>query len=184
MKIYTKQGDEGKTSLYGGDRVSKSSLRIDAYGTVDELNSWIGLALSFGLSEKGTNTLTTIQDHLFILGADLATPSSAKARIERLGEPHVQLVENFIDEIEQELPALKNFVLPGGAKAGAHLHVARTICRRAERAVVKCSKEEEISAVALKYLNRLSDLLFVTARFENKQSESSETLWEPDRGSQ
>ncbi|MFH5831574.1 cob(I)yrinic acid a,c-diamide adenosyltransferase [Halalkalibaculum sp. DA3122] len=184
MKIYTKQGDQGDTSLYGGDRVSKSSLRIEAYGTVDELNAWVGLALSARLSEKGTEVMTNIQEHLFILGADLATPPSAKPRIERLDERHLQYLETMIDEMQNELPALKNFVRPGGAKGGAHLHVARTICRRAERSVVRCSEQEAVSDFTIKYLNRLSDLLFVAARYENQQAGIPEIPWKPDRGEQ
>ncbi|MDR8391744.1 cob(I)yrinic acid a,c-diamide adenosyltransferase [Aliifodinibius sp. S!AR15-10] len=181
MKIYTKKGDQGDTSLFGGDRVSKSSERIEAYGTVDELNSWLGLALSFGLSERGTEIMTTVQEHLFILGADLATPSSERTRIERIGEDQVKSLEHAIDRMEEELPELKNFILPGGSKSGAHLHVARTICRRAERAVVRCGMDEEISEFAIKYLNRLSDLLFVVARFENHRDGNHETRWKPER---
>ncbi len=181
MKIYTKKGDKGDTSLFGGDRVSKSSKRIEAYGTVDELNSQIGLVLSSGMSEEGEELIRTIQDHLFILGADLATPSSADTRIDRIGESQVQFLEEAIDRMESDLPPLKNFVLPGGAQTGAQLHVARTICRRAERAVVQCSQKEEVSEVAIKYLNRLSDLLFVAARFENKHAGTKETTWKPDR---
>ncbi|MDZ7690373.1 MAG: cob(I)yrinic acid a,c-diamide adenosyltransferase [Balneolaceae bacterium] len=181
MKIYTKRGDKGDTSLYGGARVSKSSARIKAYGTVDELNSWLGLALEYTRSEKAKNVLEEIQKHLFILGADLATPPDAKTRISRIEETHVVFLENAIDEMSEELPELKNFILPGGAESGSRLHVARTICRRAERAVVECSNHEQVSDVALKYLNRLSDLLFVAARFENKNAGTPETTWKPER---
>lgn len=183
MKIYTKKGDQGNTSLFGGDRVPKSSARIEAYGTVDELNSWIGLVLSNSLSKKSTETLPAIQDHLFVLGADLATPPDAKTRIKRINESHIQYLEEQIDEMQEELPELKNFVLPGGARAGAHLHVARTVCRRAERAVVKCRTQEDISELAIIYLNRLSDFLFVAARFENKHAGTKETTWKPDKSS-
>lgn len=181
MKIYTKKGDRGETSLYGGDRVPKSSKRIDAYGTVDELNSWLGLILGYSQSALVSNALKNIQEHLFILGADLATPSDAKTRINRIEESHVQMLENTIDEMNKDLPELKNFILPGGAASGSRLHVARTICRRAERAVVACSKQETVSEVTIKYLNRLSDFLFISARFENKQAGTPETVWQPGK---
>lgn len=182
MKIYTKKGDKGETSLFGGSRVSKSSARIDAYGTVDELNSVIGLALSYNLSDEGTEVLQTVQEHLFILGADLATPSSSKTRIKRIGEEQVNYLEQRIDRWEEELPALKNFILPGGSQPGATLHLARTVCRRAERVAVRCSEngQEEISAETIKYLNRLSDLLFVAARSENRRAGIKETAWKPE----
>ncbi len=137
MKIYTRKGDQGETSLFGGDRVPKSSIRIEAYGTVDELNSWIGLVLSYSLSGEGTQILQQVQEQLFVLGADLATPPSSKERIARTGETEVQFLENSIDRLDEKLPQLKNFVLPGGAQGAAHLHVARTICRRAERGPVQ-----------------------------------------------
>lgn len=183
MKIYTKKGDKGGTSLFGGDLVHKSSSRIEAYGTVDELNSLLGLALSQALSEEGTNALKNIQEHLFVLGADLATPLSSKTRIERIGENEIRYLEQSIDEMEEALPPLKNFILPGGSQPGATLHVARTVCRRAERAVVQCSEEEEISELTITYLNRLSDFLFVAARFENKYAGTMEMTWKPGKGS-
>ncbi|MDX1637876.1 MAG: cob(I)yrinic acid a,c-diamide adenosyltransferase [Balneolaceae bacterium] len=183
MKIYTKKGDQGDTSLFGGDRVSKSTARIDAYGNVDELNSWIGLVLTTGVSEESTRLLNTIQDQLFILGADLATPATAKARIRRIDQEHIDYLESQIDRMEKNLPTLKNFVLPGGATAGAQLHVARTVCRRAERSIVRCGKDEQISAYVIKYINRLSDLLFVAARYENKLAGTKETTWKPDKES-
>ncbi|WP_026166595.1 cob(I)yrinic acid a,c-diamide adenosyltransferase [Gracilimonas tropica] len=181
MKIYTKKGDSGNTSLFGGQRVSKSSKRIDAYGTVDELNSILGMATSFGLSKKGSELLETVQQQLFVLGADLATPASKEVRIERIGHKEVEFLEQAIDEMEEELEPLKNFILPGGAQTGATLHFARTVCRRAERITVECRHEEEISEVAIMYINRLSDFLFVLARFENKQAGTKETTWIPER---
>lgn len=181
MKIYTKRGDKGNTSLFGGTRVSKSSARIDAYGTVDELNSVIGLAAGHGLSPKGKEWAQKIQKNLFVLGADLATPPSYKERIDRIDEEAIRFLEETIDEIEEGLPQLKHFILPGGASQGAALHLARTVCRRAERAAVQCAKEEDISELTIKYLNRLSDFLFVWARYENKQAESTETQWKPER---
>ncbi|MDX1671896.1 MAG: cob(I)yrinic acid a,c-diamide adenosyltransferase [Balneolaceae bacterium] len=181
MKIYTRKGDTGKTSLYGGERVSKASLRIDAYGNVDELNSVIGLAVSFGLSEKGGEWIRKIQEFLMILGADLATPPSASERIDRISSVEVDYLEQAIDEMDEELPPLKNFLLPGGSHTGATLHQARTICRRAERAAVHCSEQEEISDHVITFLNRLSDFLFVLARYENKESGASEEKWNPKR---
>ncbi len=179
MKIYTKKGDTGNTSLFGGQKVSKSSKRISSYGTVDELNSIIGMAISFGVSSKGLEMLETLQKQLFVLGSDLATPSSRKVRISRIGEEEITFLETHIDEMEEQLSPLKNFILPGGCQAGATLHFARTVCRRAERVAVECSHEEEISAAAIKYINRLSDFLFVLARFENLQANSPETAWIP-----
>jgi cob(I)alamin adenosyltransferase len=179
MKIYTKRGDKGNTSLFGGTRVSKSSARIEAYGTVDELNSVLGLAASYLLSEKGTKWISKVQEDLLVLGADLATPYSSKTRIDRIDEEAITFLEEVIDSMEEELPPLKNFILPGGSHQGAALHLARTVCRRTERAAVACQEEEEISAMAIKYLNRLSDFLFVLGRFENKQAGITEKLWKP-----
>ncbi len=181
MKIYTKKGDSGNTSLFGGQRVSKSSKRIDAYGTVDELNSILGMAAAHGLSEKGAELIEKVQQQLFVLGADLATPQSKKVRIERIGQSEVEFLENAIDEMEETLEPLKNFILPGGAETGATLHFARTVCRRAERITVECRHEEEISEVAIMYINRLSDFLFVLARFENKEAGTEEKTWIPAR---
>lgn len=184
MKIYTKKGDSGDTSLFGGQRVSKSTERIEAYGTVDELNSFVGLAASYDLSEKGTDYLRKVQELLFTLGADLATPPSTEARIERIGEKDIQFLEDAIDELEEDLETLKNFVLPGGSQAGATLHVARTTCRRAERATVACHKVDDISDACIKFLNRLSDFFFVIARYENKQAGVREETWKPERSNQ
>lgn len=181
MKIYTKRGDSGETSLFGGDRVSKSNERIEAYGTVDELNSFVGLAASYNLSDRGTESLRKVQELLFTLGADLATPPSAKTRIERIQENDITYLEEQIDELEKELEPLKNFILPGGSQAGATLHTARTICRRAERAAVACHKVDEISDTCIKFLNRLSDFFFVLARYENKQAGIREETWDSSK---
>ena len=181
MKIYTKKGDSGETSLFGGSRVSKSSARIEAYGTVDELNSIIGLAASHSLSPKGTLWSKKVQEYLFVLGADLATPPSSKTRINRIGEEETAFLEEAIDEMEEDLESLKNFILPGGVQAGATFHVARTVCRRAERATVACASEEDVSEEAIKFLNRLSDFLFVLARYENKYAGTPEESWKPER---
>ncbi len=181
MKIYTKKGDSGETSLFGGKRVSKSTERIEAYGNVDELNSFVGLAASYQLSEKGTEYLRKVQEMLFVLGADLATPSSSKTRIDRIDQNDINFLEHAIDTMEEDLETLKNFVLPGGSQAGATLHIARTVCRRAERAAVACAKAEDISDECIKFLNRLSDFFFVIARYENKKAGVREETWKPER---
>src|SRR5699024_10366762 len=153
----------------------------EAYGTVDELNSFAGMAASHPLSPKGTVWIQTIQEQLFVLGADLATPPASKARVDRIGKEKVQFLEQAIDEMEEELPELRNFILHGGSKAGAVIHVTRTICRRAERAVIRCKEEESISDEAVKYLNRLSDFFFMMARYENKYVGTPEETWKPER---
>ena len=181
MKIYTKKGDTGNTSLFGGQQVSKNSIRINSYGTVDELNSVLGMASSHKISSATKEMLDIVQAQLFVLGADLATPISANARISRISENEIEYLEKCIDSMEEQLPPLKNFILPGGSQAGAVLHSARTVCRRAERLTVDCSNEEEISSLTIKYLNRLSDFLFVLARFENYKAGVSETPWIPTR---
>ncbi|WP_138430449.1 cob(I)yrinic acid a,c-diamide adenosyltransferase [Fodinibius saliphilus] len=181
MKIYTKRGDSGDTSLFGGQRVSKSAERIKAYGNVDELNSFVGLAASYELSDRGTDLLNTVQELLFTLGADLATPPSSETRIERISEENITFLEEAIDNMEEELEPLKNFILPGGSQPGATLHIARTVCRRAERAAVACQETDKISDNCVKFLNRLSDFLFVIARYENKLAGVREENWTPER---
>jgi cob(I)alamin adenosyltransferase len=184
MKIYTKKGDKGNTSLFGGTRVSKSSARIEAYGTVDELNSVVGMAASHGLTPKGTEWIKKVQKDLFVLGADLATPPSSKTRINRVDDNKIEFLEQSIDTMEQELNPLKSFILPGGSPQGATFHLARTVCRRAERATVACAETEEISDLTIKYLNRLSDFFFVLARFENKHAGEPEETWKPETSRQ
>lgn len=179
MKIYTKKGDTGQTSLFGGQKVEKYASRIEAYGTVDELNSTIGVALSFQPTEKTTQLLTHIQHQLFVLGSDLATPPTKEARIDRIGEDHVSFLEKEIDRMDEELPPLKNFILPGGTQAASGIHLARTVCRRAERLTVRLGEEEFVSEDAMKYLNRLSDFLFMLGRFENFKSGKEDTPWIP-----
>lgn len=182
MKIYTKRGDTGETSLFGGQKVSKDACRIESYGTVDELNSTLGAAVSMGVSPKTREIIENLQEELFILGADLATPPQSDIRIKRIQEGEVTQIERIIDELEEELPPLKNFILPGGAQGGSLLHLSRTICRRAERICVNCKKQgEQISDEAISYLNRLSDLLFVLARYENKSADIPETPWKPGK---
>lgn len=178
MKIYTKTGDDGTTSLFSGGRVPKHHLRVESYGTVDELNSYIGLARSTQITDHADNQLEAIQNHLFRLGADLATPMNAKAEwLIRITDEEIQWLEETIDDLSQKLPELKNFILPGGVPIASHLHVARTICRRAERLVVALQEVEDINDKSLIYLNRLSDYLFTLARYENAQNNEAETKW-------
>jgi cob(I)alamin adenosyltransferase len=177
MKIYTKKGDKGNTSLFGGKSVHKSSARIEAYGTVDELNSVIGMVLTNNPSEEGREILNNVQHQLFILGADLATLPDKEAKIERIGEAHITNLEQNIDKLDEQLPALTNFILPGGSSAGASLHMARTVCRRAERRVAALKQIDPVSDECIIYLNRLSDLLFVMARYENREAGETETPW-------
>lgn len=181
MKIYTKRGDDGTTGLFGGTRVAKSARRIDAYGTVDELNSVIGVVRAESPSPRTEAMLDVIQHQLFVLGADLATEMGAKdeARVQRIGEQETRVLEACIDEIDAQLPPLQVFILPGGTKSAAQLHVARTVCRRAERSVVLLAAETTIGPGPVAYLNRLSDLLFVLARFENAQRNVRDVEWKP-----
>jgi cob(I)alamin adenosyltransferase len=180
-RIYTRGGDRGETSLGDGSRVSKADPLVRAYGEVDELNSAIGLALAAAdLPERFRAVLAEIQNELFDLGADISVPvaSDRKERI-RIGVRHVQRLEGLCDEFNAELPALRSFVLPGGTEAAATLHVARAVCRRAEREAVAAARERDVNPVVLSYLNRLSDLLFILARFANAAAERDEPLWRP-----
>lgn len=178
-KIYTRKGDDGTTALGGGQRVPKDSTRVEAYGTVDELNSAIGVALAQGLSPRLAEVLPVIQNELFHLGSDLAfvEEDKVKYRLPQIEERHIDQLEQWIDEFNEVVGPLENFILPGGSIGAAHLHVARTICRRAERAVATLAREEAVGVWAAAYLNRLSDLLFVIARYENKQRGIAEPLW-------
>jgi cob(I)alamin adenosyltransferase len=179
-KIYTRQGDGGETALAGGQRVPKESLRIGAYGTVDELNSQIGVALAFGLCDRLTAVFPIIQNELFNLGSDLAFLEEDKQKyaLPEIAAVHVEKLENLIDELNESVGRLENFILPGGTLGAAQLHVARTVCRRAEREVIALSREEKVGAFVIPYLNRLSDALFVMSRFENKQAGQDEPLWD------
>lgn len=181
MKIYTKKGDAGETSLFGGTKTRKSNIRISAYGTVDELNSTIGMVLSYSISKQGETILSQVQNDLFVVGATLATPDPQKSRIDQVSHSEIENLEQWIDTLEEELPPLKSFILPGGAGAGSTLHFARTVCRRAERETVQLAESEDIPPDTIIYLNRLSDLLFVLARYENKQQGEKETPWIPER---
>ncbi|HKF44169.1 MAG TPA: cob(I)yrinic acid a,c-diamide adenosyltransferase [Thermoanaerobaculia bacterium] len=178
-KVYTRTGDDGTTGLGSGGRVAKDSPRIEAYGTVDELNSAIGLALAMGLNEAIAPALSSIQNDLFHLGSDLCVPEEEKAErpVPRIEERHVEALENLMDRLSEELSPLENFVLPGGAPGAAQLHVARTVCRRAERVVIALSRREKVGPHTIEYLNRLSDALFVMARHENKRRGSPDVLW-------
>ncbi|HEX8186515.1 MAG TPA: cob(I)yrinic acid a,c-diamide adenosyltransferase [Blastocatellia bacterium] len=167
-KVYTRTGDTGQTSLVGGKRVSKASLRVDAYGDVDELNSVIGLARAHIEDQEIDSTLGVIQNDLFTLGADLASPSDIE--VPRIDESFVKTLEDYSDHYLAQLEPLKEFILPGGSEAGATLHLARTIARRAERRVVELSESEEVNAETIVYVNRLSDLLFILARVVNHRS--------------
>lgn len=178
-KIYTRTGDDGTTALGGGQRVPKESLRIEAFGTVDELNSQVGVALAAGLEGSIAEKLEAIQNDLFHAGSDLCIPEEDKAKmpVPRIEQRHVEMLERWMDEMQKELSPLQNFVLPGGSLGAAQLHVARTICRRAERQTAALSRREKIGSHILIYLNRLSDALFVAARYENLKKGSPDTLW-------
>lgn len=182
MKIYTKTGDKGETGLFNGKRVPKDSEYIEAYGTVDELNSALGVVLSFLKDKEVKNILCTIQEHLFQLGSDLATPfddkiSKAQTAIRRMGEKEVSILEAWIDAHDAKLPPLKAFILPGGGQSGAYLHLSRTICRRGERLISRLVREGKANPKVLIYLNRLSDLLFVLARYANHLEKQQEKIW-------
>ena len=179
-RVYTRAGDKGDTALGGGQRVAKDSLRIEAYGAVDELNSAIGVALSAGVDQRLSAALQVIQQELFNLGSDLAILQADKDRlpVPQVEARHVEKLETLIDELNDQLEPLKSFILPGGTPAASQLQVARTICRRAERRVISLAREEAIGEFVIPYLNRLSDALFVMARAENKAKSEPETLWD------
>ena len=176
LKIYTKTGDAGETGLFGGGRVPKDDPRVQAYGDVDELNAWIGFVVAIHLPAFESNVLQTIQRDLFTIGAELATPNAAKLRTS-LDTNTVSALERVIDSYDPKLKPLKNFILPGGSPKGAALHVARTVCRRAERSVVSLARKQEINPLIIHYLNRLSDLLFVLARAVNMQAGHDDVAW-------
>lgn len=173
-KVYTKTGDAGETALVGGKRVSKASLRVEAYGEVDELNSVLGLARSYLQDPELDEVCARLQNHLFTLGGDLASPSDIA--VPRINNEFVAALEEMSDQFLIELEPLKEFILPGGSQAGAALHLARCVARRAERQVVALSLQEEMNAEAIVYLNRLSDLLFILARLVNKRTGVAETM--------
>src|SRR5262249_47853970 len=179
MKIYTRTGDDGTTALFAGGRTTKDSARLHAYGTIDELNSLLGVALAQGTSAELAPMLRAIQNELFMVGSDLSTPLDAKAAwIVRVEPEQVTRLETEIDHMEEHLPPLKNFILPGGTPNAATLHLARTVCRRAERWIVTIAHEDRINEVAMQYVNRLSDWLFVAARYENALAGREEIIWQ------
>ena len=180
MKIYTKTGDQGSTSLFGGKRVSKADLRIDTYGTVDELNSWIGVLRDQSVNQSRKEILVEIQDRLFTIGSILATePENTKVKIPSLAESDIELLENRMDEMDAILPPMRFFVLPGGHTSVSFGHVARTVCRRAERLVIALSQTEKVDPLVIKYMNRLSDYLFMLCRTMAHELKAEETPWRP-----
>ncbi|MEM9996900.1 MAG: cob(I)yrinic acid a,c-diamide adenosyltransferase [Bacteroidota bacterium] len=198
MKVYTRTGDDGTTALFGGDRVAKTHPRIDAYGTVDETNACLGLVRAHlrSMTAIGANIyhgdgfsdadfahadglLDQIQHDLFVLGGDLASPHDTKYPVPRITPAHTTALETAIDRLDEDLPALKHFILPGGSAAASALHIARTVCRRAERLTVDLAHLEPISEACPRYLNRLSDLLFTLARWVNHRAGVAETTWVP-----
>ena len=186
FKIYTKTGDKGETSLYGGTRVSKAAARVESYGTLDELNAFIGLAKAEISDEKVFNQLQKIQFDLFTVGSEAATPTdklllaNGKSRLDlMISEKEITELELWMDDFDAELEPLKFFILPSGGKAAATVHVCRTVCRRAERAMVFLNETEEVRPELIKYLNRLSDYLFILARYISKISGEKEEYWNP-----
>ena len=186
-KVYTRTGDKGETALVGGKRVAKDSPRIDAYGTIDELNSIVGLARVFNEESLDAGdahrfldeVLCQIQDELFDLGSELATPAEFfQEGMYRVGDAEIKKLEQLIDRCQQDLEPLKSFILPGGGRIGAYLHQCRTVCRRAEREILRLSRTEDVNASAIKYVNRLSDLFFVLSRWIAKQTGEPEYLWQ------
>ena len=178
--LYTRTGDDGTTALFGGRRVSKDDPRVEAYGAVDELNSVIGVAVSAMRRRRLISALQGIQNELFNVGSELASAGAKRADVAALftdAEQKIAALEALTDEYDGKLPALRTFILPGGSQAGALLHLCRTICRRAERSVVTLGRKEEVRPAIGAYLNRLSDLLFALARYENRAAKKPETEW-------
>ena len=181
LKIYTKTGDKGKTSLIGGTKVLKSDLRIESYGTVDELNSYIGLCRDVLTDQSSKKILQEVQDRLFTIGSSLACDpeKEPKMKIPDLKEEDVMLLEKEIDRMDAMLPEMKHFILPGGHTTVSHLHIARCVCRRAERCCVRLQETETEDSMIIKYLNRLSDFLFVLARYTSHLLRAEEIPWKP-----
>jgi cob(I)alamin adenosyltransferase len=185
VKIYTRRGDSGETDLFGGERVGKEHLRVEAYGQVDELNAFVGVAIAASPHSDVVDFARRIQSTLFDLGSFLATPDAAhrsKADVPEVRDEDVLALEAEIDRLEGALEPLKTFILPGGTPAAAAFHVARTVCRRAERTTVRLDADEPLGGLALRYLNRLSDLLFVMARVENHRADVPDVAWSPRSG--
>ena len=189
MKLYTRTGDDGTTGLFSGDRVGKDHPRIEAYGTVDELNACIGLAISGidgdgEVAEKLRSTLLSIQSRSFDLGADLATPEGARnsEKVGRIDDADVAVLEGLIDHYQAAAPEIRCFVLPGGCELAARLHIARTVCRRAERLMVHLNHAETVTPEAIRWVNRLSDLLFAMSRAANHAAGLEDVPWKPKGG--
>ena len=180
MKVYTKKGDAGKTGLIGGTRVSKSALRIEAYGTVDELNSYLGLLRDRVVSDEYKEQLIEIQDRLFTIGSHLANdPEKGRMKLPSFGDTDIEYLEKAIDRMEESLKPMTAFILPGGHETVSFSHIARCVCRRAERLAVALNEEKEVESVILAYLNRLSDYLFVYSRFISVKLNAEEIPWKP-----
>jgi len=187
MKIYTKTGDKGNTSLYGGERVPKYHIRVEAYGTVDELNSYMGLLRDAIIDQEVRRRLLRIQHELFVIGSLLATPPNKeklkngkdRLNIDKINEAHINALEQEIDEMNADLPEMTHFILPGGHATVSYCHITRNICRRAERISVHLASESNVNTFVLKYLNRLSDYLFVLARKLTNDLQAEEILWKP-----
>jgi len=180
MKIYTKKGDKGETSLLGGTRVKKSNIRIESYGTVDELNSWLGLIRDQNISSDTKKILVHIQDRLFTIGSHLASdPNKKGIKIPDIKEEDIVALEKQIDKMNEVLPEMKNFVLPGGHTTVSYCHIARCVCRRAERCAVNLASKEKVEDIIIKYLNRLSDYLFVLSRKFSHDLKAEEIPWKP-----
>ena len=180
MKVYTKTGDKGTTALFGGKRVSKADHRIDAYGTVDELNSYVGLLRDQEVNSKRLDELIEIQDRLFTLGSILATePGNTKVKVPQLQEEDISFLEQKMDTMSDVLPEMKFFVLPGGHQSVSFCHITRCVCRRAERLTISLANEADVPEMVIKYLNRLSDYLFVLSRMMTQELSAEEVAWKP-----
>ncbi len=182
FRIYTKSGDQGETSLFGGRRLPKSHARIEAYGTVDELNSYIGLLRDQAEEEDIRQLLKFIQDRLFTLGSNLASDPDKKMAVPDIRESDIELLEKEMDRMSEQLSELKNFILPGGHTTVSFCHIARCVCRRAERLVVALSREEKVDGLLIRYLNRLSDYLFILARHFSRELGVEEVTWSARKG--
>ena len=182
MKIYTRTGDDGTTGLIGGSRVKKHNIRLESYGTIDELNSYIGLIRSMQTDQHADQILEIIQNKLFVIGASLATEESITLIKKQLPckKADIELLEKEMDLMNNDLPELRNFILPGGSQAASFCHVARTVCRRAERKIVELSEKAEVDPNLIKFVNRLSDYLFVLSRKINLDQKTPEILWSPE----
>lgn len=180
MKIYTGYGDEGKTALFGGETVKKNHLRVEMYGTLDELNSLIGLVRNKNNDNDVDEILKNVQNELFTYGSEIATPNAAKRDkfADHISEVHISALENAIDKFSEKTPALQKFILPGGSEAACHSHMARTVCRRSERMLISLADDIQIRGQLIIYLNRLSDLFFVIARYQNVINEVEDIVWD------